>query len=97
MIQALNIAASGIRFGLTKLDAAANDVANSQTEGYEPKDVIGVEDSSGGVRPAVVPGVDDGLAADLVQSIIAKHSISANAAMFKRADGVVGELVDLLG
>ena len=97
MIEALNIAASGIRFGQTKLDAAANNVANANTEGYERKEVVGVAEPGGGVRPVVVPGVDDGLAADIVQSIIAKHSVSANAAMFRKADGVVGDLIDLLG
>jgi hypothetical protein len=33
----------------------------------------------------------------IVQSIIAKHSVSANTAMFRRADSVLGGLIDLLG
>lgn len=84
MIEALNSAATGIRNGMAQLDTAAENVARRS-----------IKTADG--QPAVVPGVDDGLAADIVQSIIAKHSVSANAAMFRRADSVLGELVDLIG
>ena len=97
MIQALNTAASGIQVGLSMLDRAAHNVANSQSEGYERSIARGTTSPGGTVTAEVVPGVDDGLAADIVQSIIAKNTVSANAAMFRRVDGVIGDMIDMLG
>jgi flagellar basal-body rod protein FlgC len=97
MINALQIAASGVRLGQAKLDQTAHNVANSQTEGYERHEVVGEEAPGGGVRPRTVPGVDDGLAADLVSALLAKHTVQANAAVFRRADGMTGDLLDILG
>lgn len=97
LIQALYTAASGIALGRRQLDAAANNVANASTPGFERSEVVGVADPAGGVTPTVVPGVDDGIAADLVQTILAKHTVKANAAMFRRANAVAGELIDLIG
>ena len=84
MIQALNSAASGIRSGLARLDGAAENVARRS-----------IRTASG--QPELTLGMDDGLVTDIVQSLSAKPSVSANAAMFPRADSVRGGLVDLLG
>ena len=84
MIQALNSAASGIRSGLARLDGAAENVARRS-----------IQTASG--QPELTLAMDDGLVTGIVQSIIAKHSVSANTAMFRRADSVLGGLVDLLG
>ena len=84
MIAALNSAASGIRSGLARWDHAAESVARRSIQ-------------TAGGQPELAPSVDDGLVTDIVQAIIAKNSVSANAAMFRRADSALGELIDLLG
>ncbi len=97
MMQALQNAASGIRLGTAMLDAAARNLARSGTDDDQREEVIGAEIPEGGVKPVIIPGVDDGPAADLVASIIAKHTVTLNAAMFRRANSTSEGLVDLVG
>jgi flagellar hook protein FlgE len=52
-----NIAASGIQDGLTRLNVASNNIANSNTDGFIPASVISSALPTGGVESQVVPGV----------------------------------------
>lgn len=84
MIEALQTATSGIRSGFAQLERSADSIAHRL-----PRDR--------GASTVTTDTVHDSLSSDVIQSIIAKHTVTANAAMFRRVDSTVGELIDLRG
>jgi hypothetical protein len=83
MIPAINSAASGIRQGLDMLGRAARNIADRATEGPD--------------SPTQAPReVGGGLVDDLVATIIARHMVSLNAGVLRRADSAVGSLIDIV-
>ena len=88
MIPAINSAASGIRQGLDMLDRAAQNIASRSTQVAE-----GHTSSAGSSGNS---GSTGGLVDDLVATIIAKHMVGINSAVFKRANAVAGTLIDIV-
>lgn len=89
-------ALSGLQAAQAQLQSSANNVANSQTEGYRREVVQQQADSNGGVSTRVEklpePGAD--LAADLVEQKMAAYSFQANLQVLKTANTLTGSLLD---
>jgi flagellar hook protein FlgE len=100
MIGALGSAVSGLRDAFVRLDVAAHNIANVNTPGFAPSRVVSVEAREGGVIPTVpadpplVLGVD--LASEMVNLIVARIAVAANADAFRTAAEVERRLVDRL-
>ena len=104
---ALNIAASGLAAAATQVDIAAGNIANLNTPGYQSRQPDLVELSSGGVAVAgtttdtttPAPTGPDGssnvdVAHEMLQLTRAKLLYSANAAVVRTADQMLGTLLD---
>jgi flagellar basal body rod protein FlgC len=86
MIAALSIAASGLQDARTRLEVAANNIANVNTEPFRPARVVSTEAPADGVMPVVepelnrmsdqLPGTD--LVAELLSLVIARLAFAAN-------------------
>jgi len=87
---------SGLRAAQVRLDSAAHNIANAQTEGFRRQQVRASADLAGGVRTQIdrlpTPGAD--LAADLVAQKQAANAFAANLQVFKAADQALGRLLD---
>ncbi len=91
-----NTAMSGLQAAQLRLNAAANNVANAQTEGYR-RDVVRAEpQAQGGVQARVekLPEPGSDVTADLVAQKSATYAFKANAQMLKTADETLGRLLD---
>ena len=88
---------SGLRAAQVRLDSAAHNIANAQTEGFRRQQVRASADLAGGVRTQIdrlpTPGAD--LAADLVAQKQAANAFAANLPVFKAADQALGRLLDV--
>ncbi len=90
------ISLSGLQAAQTRLDASAHNVANRQTEGFQPLVVQQTSDAQGGTSTRVErsstpsPGLED----DLVQQLQAKNSFLANLKVFKAYDSMLGAQLD---
>lgn len=89
-------ALSGLQAAQTRVQASANNVANSQTEGYRREVVQQQAEPNGGVSTRVEklpePGAD--LAADLVEQKMAAYSFQANLQVLKTDEKLAGSLLD---
>lgn len=89
-------ALSGLRAAQARLDSAANNIANAQTDGFRREQVRSEAEPGGGVRTRVEkrpePGAD--LAADWVEQKQAATGFAANLQVFKAADQALGRLLD---
>jgi flagellar basal body rod protein FlgG len=100
-------AASGMAVAGVRLDVAAHHVANLNTEGFRPLDVITEEVVHGGVRARVVvaapalgaeapaPGVD--LGQETVDVISARAAYAANTKILQRTRALDRSVLDLVG
>ena len=84
MIGTLESAASGINSGLARLDYSAAATAHAPTPNTPS-------------FPDTASHASGDLTTHIIESIIARHSVSANAAMFRQLDSAIGELIDLIG
>ena len=92
----LSTALSGLQAAQVRLNAAANNVANGQTEGYQ-RDVVQARPQAGGgvttqVNNLPQPGAD--LARDVVEQKSAAYAFQANLQVVKTADAMVGRLLN---
>ncbi len=105
MLSALSGAQSGLNDARVRLDVAAHNVANLNTPGFEPAQVVSVEAPGGGVtsivtqaEPADVP--DRMSAADLVTQVVAtimaRIAFSANASALRVAAANERRLFEVL-
>lgn len=89
-------ALSGLQAAQTQVQVSANNVANSQTEGYRRDVVRQQADANGGVSTRVEklpePGAD--LATDLVAQKMAAYSFQANLQVLKTDQTLAGSLLD---
>lgn len=111
MLNAMNTAVSGMRAQELQLNSTANNVANSQSEGYVPSDVTMAEGANGGVRaqlqkPVAAPGVAQeaetkpsqvDLAKEMVDMVASKPMYQANMKSVDTADQMTGFLLDTQG
>lgn len=82
---------------MLRLDAAGNNIANSQTPGYRRQSVSQEEDSQGGVSTTVERAAEPGenLAQDIVDQMSASYSFKANLRVVKTQDEMLGALLDV--
>ena len=79
-----NIALSGMRAQTTRIDAIANNVANSSTSGYASLNTSLTTVASGGVQATVNPTASDvDPATELTDLLEAEQSYKANAVVFE--------------
>jgi flagellar hook protein FlgE len=107
MISALGIAASGMRDACVRLDVTANNIANVNTPGFVPSQVVSAEVPQGGVAPVATvgaPGLADptlasgtDLATEMVDLVVARIAFSTNARVFGAAADLYRTLFDLVG
>lgn len=92
-----SIANSGLQAAQLRLNAAANNVANAQTDGYRRDVVQATAQADGGVTAQVdkapQPGADP--VRDLVEQKAAAYSFKANLQTLKTADDTLGRLLDV--
>ena len=102
-ISALTTAISGLRAASKRADAAAGNIANLDTPGYRTADVRTTTlraasglDGGAGVQAQIIAG-DEGvdLAREAVRLIEAELAYGANAAVFRTAEELSREAIDL--
>lgn len=96
MAPILNTATSGMQVAQLRLNAAANNVANAQTDGFR-RDVVQQQAQVGGgvtARLDKVPQPGADLTQDLVEQKSATYAFKANLQMVKTADDMMGRLLD---
>ncbi len=91
-----SIALSGMGASTLGLDASATNIANAQTPGYRRQSVARTE-QPGGVQAALEPAAQAGewLVEDAVQQRMDLYAFEANALVLRRADRMLGSLLDL--
>ncbi|PLX93344.1 MAG: flagellar biosynthesis protein FlgC [Desulfuromonas sp.] len=108
MIDAMGSAVSGLQAQSLRLNSTANNVANSQTEGYTPSTVTMTEAEQGGVRAQLQkpvtandssqsvenPASKVDLAKEMVNMMQTKQFYSANLKTVSVADSMTGDLLD---
>jgi len=91
-----SISLSGMQAAQTRLDVSANNIANSDTEGFHRQEVVQQADPAGGVDTSIerssVPGA--AMIDDVVNQIAAKQDFLANLAVFKSSSQMLGALLD---
>ncbi|WP_367846908.1 flagellar basal body protein [Rhodoferax sp. WC2427] len=91
-----SIALSGLQSAQTRLQVSAHNIANSQTEGFQPLQVAQSTQTGGGASTQITrssqPGT--GLEADVVAQLQAKNAFLANLSVFKTQDAVLGTLLN---
>ncbi|MEA3464977.1 MAG: flagellar basal body protein [Thermodesulfobacteriota bacterium] len=111
MLDAIGSAVSGLQAQSLKMDSTANNVANSQTEGYVPTDVSISENKQGGVRaqlqkPVAAPGVAQDaeikqsqvdLAKEMTSLVETKNMYLANMKTMDSSEKMSGYLLDTVG
>ncbi len=91
------IALSGMNAAMLRLDAAGNNIANSQTPGYRRQSVSQADQAEGGVTTSVERSVEPGenMAQDFVDQISASYVFKANLRVVKTQDDMLGALLDV--
>lgn len=92
-----SISLSGMQAAQTRLDASAHNVANQQTEGFQPLEVQQSTQQDGGVNAQVErsTGAGPSLEDDVVAQLQAKNSFLANLNVFKTNDSMLGSLLNI--
>ncbi len=99
-MDAIQSAVSGIRAGTARLDAAAHTIANvnstdEQGEPVEGRRVTLRESGNGVVATEQGTGAPAELVGPMVESMIARHEVAANASVVRTAHETYREIVDL--
>ncbi|MES2072333.1 MAG: flagellar basal body rod C-terminal domain-containing protein [Pseudomonadota bacterium] len=106
-IPALNSGLSSMLAFQRGLDTSANNIANAQTNGYQPQQASFKEGSNGGVSSVVSGNGSNGtsatsveasstdLATETVNSLVYKIGFDVSAKVVKTADQMLGTLVDI--
>jgi flagellar hook-associated protein FlgK len=90
------ISQSGLQAAQTRLDAAAHNIANAQTPGFQRLAVAQQTQADGGVSTQVerATAPSDGMESDVVAQLQAKNSFLANLNVFKTQDRLLGAVLD---
>ncbi len=106
-IPALSSGLSGLQAFQRGLDTSANNIANSQTNGYKPQQASFKEGANGGVSTVINGNGSNGssatsteasgtdLATETVNSLVYKAGFEASAKVVKIADQTLGTLIDI--
>ena len=91
-----SISLSGMNAAQAQLDAAANNVANNQTPGYQRRVVQQTAQPTGGVSTKVEKTSQEGSSPeqDLVAQMQAKSSYLSNLSIFKSSNSMMGVLLN---
>ena len=95
---AFSIALSGISAAHSRVQAAAHNVANLQTEGFRPLKVHQISLLEGGVRPVVTQAEEPepvSIAAEFVGSRLAVIQARSSAVVVEIETELLGSLLDL--
>jgi flagellar basal-body rod protein FlgC len=110
MLNAINSTASALRAYTEVINTAAHNVANINTEGYNPQRVHLSETARGGVKaraesvrnPAeasedvyLSSGSNVNYVKERAEEIISLRAFQANAAVFRTADEMLGTLINM--
>lgn len=89
-------ALSGINAAQTRLDSAAHNIANVNTQGFKRQEVVQKEQVGGGVTTGLTKAEIEGAAleADMVNQLQAKNAYLINLQVFKTIDKMAGTLLD---
>jgi flagellar hook protein FlgE len=92
-----SIAVSGVQAASTRLDVAANNIANSQTPNFQRQVVHQASQETAGVVTSVGKSSEVGpdLAADLVEQMAASYAYKANLHTIQTQDQLTGSLLDI--
>jgi flagellar hook protein FlgE len=92
-----SISLSGMQAAQTRLDASAHNIANQQTEGFQPLEVQQSTQADGGVSSQVErsTGAGPSLEDDVVAQLQAKNSFLSNLNVFKTNDSMLGSLLNI--
>ena len=92
-----SIALSGMNAGQTRLQAAAHNVANLNTPGFQRQEVTQSALANGGTRAEIgrTDSTGSDLETDMVQQLQAKNSFLANLLVFKTSNAALGSLLDI--
>ncbi|MFZ4527054.1 MAG: flagellar basal body protein [Undibacterium curvum] len=106
---ALNNGLSGMRAAQSALDVSSHNIANMNTQGFKPQQIVQSENSTGGVSTAVrAPAAESAdtagkpeaaasgtdAATEMVNSLQFRATFDLNAKMVKTADEMLGTLVN---
>lgn len=106
---ALNNGLSGMRAAQSALDVSSHNIANMNTQGFKPQQIIQSENSTGGVNAAIrAPAAESAdtagkpeaatsgtdAATEMVNSLQFRATFDLNAKMVKTADEMLGTLVN---
>jgi flagellar basal body rod protein FlgG len=92
-----NASQSGMAVALQRIDAAANNTANRQTEGAQRLRVEQSEASNGGVQARTVRtteanNTDQAAISDAIDARVGQRDFEANAAAFRAREDAIGSL-----
>jgi len=92
-----SIAVSGVQAASTRLDVAANNIANAQTPGFQRQTVHQASQETAGVVTSVGKSEEIGpdLAADLVEQMSASYAYKANLRTIHTQEQMMGSLLDV--
>ena len=91
-----SIAHSGMNAAQMSLNSSANNIANSNTAGFQRQQVVLTAQAEGGVSSALSSAGTgtDPMVVDVVGLLQAKNAFLANLAVFKTSDKMTGALLD---
>ena len=91
-----SIAQSGMIAAQTRIDASAQNVANTETSAFRRQEVAQSERKDGGVSATLRQATTEGsaLETDMVAQLQAKNAFLANLAVFKTSNQLTGALLD---
>ncbi len=94
-----NTSLSGMNVAQTRLDVAANNVANIGADGYARKEVLQANLPEGGTKVAGIRSsgqAGSNLEADMVEQLKARNTYMTNLSVFKsNNDMLMGTIIDI--
>ncbi len=104
MLDGIRTSLSALQAHSAALGAAANNVANAFTPGYRRLDASFEPAAQGGARVSLTQGPppadgepDVELASEILDTIVLKAGLQANASMVKSQNEALGSLLDTFG
>lgn len=94
-----NSSLSGMQAAAQRMQAAASNTANRQTEGFERRGVVQTASPDGGVQARIVTtGMpndgDEAIVSDAVEAREAAQAFAANTSAFRAREDALGTLLD---
>jgi flagellar hook protein FlgE len=92
-----HMALTGLNASLAQLGAAAHNIANANTQGFQRQEAKATADPAGGVVFTMTQASIAGrsLERDVVSQLVAKNAFMANLAVFRTADDMAGTLLSI--